>query len=334
MVRELYWQRQDYASAETHNSLGVYIEYEQSGEDILKTFVENDVESLISYLDLFCDNGVSQVSTNVYLNSSVVFPYDVVEGSFPTQEQIESGEPMIVLGKCLKTDTYQKSGIDYYKICGEEYRVAAYVSASNSVGLDAVRLLFYNCLGDKTKEEIDYTASTLGLTLYLESDSRNLTDFYNEKQQLLNDRVRQMFTLDDMENSLFTIDTGLIQYQQYAYLLYLFSIILIIMITEFWIAQRKKEFAIRRAVGYSKWQIIRMLAGELFKLILIASVFLLLAQLIFRQIIPSVYYTEKWIENIGICIIFMIVTFILLMIYPIYKITHDSIVASIQNKGV
>lgn len=333
MGHEAHLEEEDLKESLTKEKmLRVDLFYNGNGEDILPVFRDESLESWISNVDLFSDDLECECLMNVYLSMPESFPYKVVEGSIPDQKQISSKEPIIVLGKGLKNVTVHRDNADFYRICGKEYRVVAYISAEQSNSLDAVRFLFYDCLEEKVKEEIDHRAMTMGLTVTLRSNTLDLMDVYNEKTEELGDKVQSVNFSREIDK-IHIVDSALVEYQQYAYLLYLFALILIIMVTELWIVQRKKEFAIRRAVGYSRSQIIGMLAGELAKVIIGVGTMLLIGQMLVYHFIGTEYGNSNW-SNLVIGLLFVVITFIVLMIYPVYKIMTDSIVSSIQDKGV
>ncbi|MBQ4059749.1 MAG: ABC transporter permease [Lachnospiraceae bacterium] len=334
MVREEYLESQDVENYQNEeNTIGVGLRYEGEGNDILHTMDDERVTGYISAIPLYANTEENVCLMNVYLHVPEVFPYPVQDGIVPTRDQLADKEPVIVLGQGLKSDVIQKEKGDYYIVCGEEYRVIAYLAATESSSLDYVRILFYDCLGEKTKSDIDYFAFTQGLTLVFRSDTVDLIDYYRKKQKQVDDKVIDISYSQGFFEDSYAVDNDLIDYQKYAYLLYIFSLVLIVMVIELWIIQRRKEFAIRRAVGYSRYQIIGMISQELIKTIFGIGVFLLLVQLVFQKLFLRGMETGL-LNDLVLCLFFIVFTFVLLMIYPIYKIMTDSIAASIQNKGV
>lgn len=334
MVREEYLESRDVKNYQREEeTIGVSLRYEGNGIDILHTMDDESVTGYISSIPLYADTEEAFCLMNVYLHLPEPFPYPVTEGIAPTKELLAGEEPVIVLGQGVKSDVIHKENGDYYKVCGEEYRVIAYVASEESNSLDYVRILFYDCLGKKAKSDIDYFALTMGITLMFRSDTVDLIEYYQEKQKLVDDRVEQISYSQGILEDSYLVDNSLVDYQKYAYLLYIFSLVLIVMVIELWIVQRKKEFAIRRAVGYSRYQIIGMILQELIKTVVGIGGILMLLQFVLQKIFPGVM-ESNWLNDLAVCMIFMGITFTLLMIYPIYKIMTDGIVASIQDKGV
>ncbi len=334
MVREEYLQRKDVKDYQTEEeSIAVSLYYEGEGDDILHMVDDESVTGYISSVPLYANNEENVCLMNIYLHLPESFPYSIIEGEEPTKELLEREEAVVVLGQGLKSNVIHKESGDYYKVCGEEYRVAGYVAAEESKSLDYVRILFYDCMGKKAKSDIDYFAKTIGLTLMFRSDTVDLMEYYLEKQKLVEDKVEQISYSQEIYSDSYSVDISLLDYQRYAYLLYIFSVVLIVMVIELWILQRKKEFAIRRAVGYSRYQIVGTISQELAKTIAGTGVVLFLIQFVIQKIFPEMM-KSNWMNDLALCVIFIGITFILLMIYPIYKIMTDSIVASIQDKGV
>lgn len=334
MVREEHLESRDVKNYQREEeTIGVSLRYEGDGTDIMHTMDSESVTEYISSVPLYADTEETSCLMNVYLHLPEPFPYPVTDGLVPTKELLADEEPVIILGQGVKPDVIHKETGDYYKVCGEEYRVIAYVSSDESNSLNYVRILFYDCLGEKTKSDIDYFALTMGITLMFRSDTVDLIEYYQEKQKLVDDRVEQISYSQGILEDSYSVDNSLVDYQKYAYLLYVFSLVLIVMVIELWILQRKKEFAIRRAVGYSRYQIIGMLSQELIKTIVGIGGILLLLQFLIPKIFLGLE-KSNWLNDLVLCMIFVGVTFILLMIYPIYKIMTGGIVASIQDKGV
>lgn len=335
MVREEYLERQDVENyREEMNTLGVLLHYEGDGADILHAMDDETVTEYISLVPLYADNEEGACLMNVYLHLPDPFPYHVKGGIIPTKEALTDGERVIVLGAGLKSGTIHKEDGDYYKVCGEEYRVIAYVNSETSNSLDHARILFYDFLGEKAKADIDYHNLTMGgLNLVLRSDTVDLNEFLKEKKQILDDRMVEISGSEIDTEDNFSIDNDLLQYQKFAYLLYLFSVVLIVAVIELWIVERKKEFAIRRAVGYSRSQIIKMISSELIKIIVGTGGILLLIQFLIQMVFLR-EMSRTWSHDIVLCMGFIGLTFVMLMIYPVYKIMTDGIAATIQDKGV
>ena len=126
---------------------------------------------------------------------------------------------------------------------------------------------------------------------------------------------------------------GLRDFYRYAYLLYLFAVVLVIMVMQLWILQRKKELAIRRAIGFTKGQIILLIAKELLKIILMTGVLCTILQIVVQKILKIGNYSGFDLTSISTALLFIMVTFVLLMIYPVIKITQGDVAETIQNSG-
>lgn len=333
MVREEYLESSDVENYQREETIGVGLRYEGDGSDVLHSIDGENVTGYISSIPLYADSEESFCQMNVYLHLPETFPFPVTEKIPPAEVLSGSGEPVVILGQGVKSGVIHRENGNYYKICGEEYRVIAYAVSDNSNSLDYVRILFYDCMGEKARSDIDYSALTTGITLIFRSDTVDLAGYYQEKQKLLADRTLQFSYAQGILEDSYSVDNSLADYQKYAFLLYVFSLVLVVMVTELWIVQRKKEFAIRRAVGYSGYQIIGMISLEMIKTIAGTGGMLMLLQCVVRKVFSGMAGMDV-LTDLALCAIFIGLTFILLMIYPVYKIMTDGIAASIQGRGV
>ena len=334
LSRKLQLERRDALMAETPGeTLGVYLTYDAEGGKIIPQLVEEGISGYIDGVRLYSDAVGTEVLTTVYLSVPEPFPFEVTEGSVPSAERLQDEEPVILLGKGLRKNTYTRDGDDYYQLCGQEYKVLGYVSAENADGLDYIRCLFYENLESKVREEIDFQAARGGLSFVFKSDTKNLMEFYQEKSEQLLGIVEMMNHTSNVEESIYLEDGGLRDFYRYAYLLYLFAIVLVIMVMQLWILQRKKELAIRRAIGFTKGQIILLIAKELLKIILMTGVLCTILQIVVQKILKIGNYSGFDLTSISTALLFIMVTFVLLMIYPVIKITQGDVAETIQNSG-
>ncbi len=332
MTWELYLQNEDFKKSTT-DRMGIVIQLFYSTNNILTNFSDTKVLTYISGISLFVDSYETESSVHIFLNIPTEFPFKFVQGGLP-EDLTNTNERAVVLGKKMKPYTYQKNGKDYFKVCEEEYIVTGYIAAEKSSSLDRKIFLFYNQLGQNAKRDIDYFAKTNGIFISMQDDKANLVDLYKEKEEILHDKVDFISFSNDMLDDTYDYDIGMVEYRKYSYLLYLFAITLIIMIMELWIAQRKKEFAIRRAVGYTRIQIIQMLAAELSKMIAYSGFLVLIIQIIIQWKSRTVGNENFILVNSVIYIVFTILTTVLLIIYPMYKIMQENIATCIHDKGI
>lgn len=332
MTMALYLEQQDSNASKIYQyELPLQCTYNCSYDDMVNGFQNVFGNVMASGVPLYIDKLDAEHITSVMINQDEATPFPFIEGNMP--EEKENAEQLcVVLGKACKKYTTQRQGKDYICICGEDYLVTGYISASHSVIYDNTILLFDGRLGEHTKAAIDYYASTIGITLILQSNTIDMNEQYENVAPILDKHNIQARIVDEYE-PWFSTELTSTNYRAYAYLTYIFSICIIIMVVEFWILQRRTELAIRRLDGFSTTQIIIMIALEMAKILMSTTIILFLIQVVLSLVNgEGINALEITIQLITI-LTFTICTFTLLMIYPIVVITKGSVVDAIQEGG-
>jgi hypothetical protein len=332
MTMALYLEQQDATASKIYQyELPLQCTYNCSYDDMANSFRNISGNVMASGVPLYVDKLDAEHITSVMINQNEVTPFHFIEGDMP--EENENPEQLcVVLGKACKKYTKQSQGKDYIRICGEDYLVTGYISAEHSVIYDNTILLFDGRLGEHTKAAIDYYASTIGITLVLQSNTINMNEQYENVAFILEEYNIQANIVDEYE-PWFSTELVSTNYRMYAYLTYIFSICIIIMVVEFWILQRRTELAIRRLDGFTTTQIIIMLAIEMAKLLALTTIILFLIQVVLSLVNgEGVNALELTIQLITI-LTFTICTFALLIIYPIVVIAKGSVADAIQEGG-
>ncbi len=286
---------------------------------------------LISGMPLYLDKADAEFMTSIILRQTEAdIPYQFTEGDMPEKQKIPDSVLCAVLGKDRKKYVEQINGKDYICICGEEYLVTGYICAKHSAIYDNATFLFGNRLGNRTQEAVDYYASTWGADFVLQSDNVDGKEEYKKISPILAEngvRATPMTEFDPW----FSSEVESANYRVYAYLTYLFSVCMVIMVVEFWIIQRRTEIAIRRLDGFSSIQIIGMIAKEIMNILLLTSSVIFAAQILLNFINGEDFTTVKSVVQLTAVLLFILITFILLMIYPFVKIMKGSIVDVVKE---
>lgn len=258
--------------------------------------------------------------------------FHLCEGRYPTAEELEAGEPVAVLGRSMKSYTYRRDGSDYILIAGEEYRVTGYCSGKRTTITNYQVLLFYPCLGRQARQDFLRSHETYSITMVLCSDGGSVNPLY----EAIKEGVEQQgLDTGGLTEYPFVFSGG--QYNEthrwYSYLIYGFSLFITIVVLQYWIYQRTFEFAIRRICGYTRIQLVRYIGRELGLLLLSAA---LIAGILYGGIGLLYYFlagtllSELWLtllRTLGI----IAVTFILLMLYPLWNIYHQQALDAYRN---
>lgn len=326
----LYLEQQDTDAGKIYRyELPFQCTYECTYDDMVDCLHNASGNVMAAGIPLYVDKLDAEHITTILIHQDEAEPFYFVEGNMPPKK---GDELCVVLGKACKMYTTRHRGKDYIRICGEDYLVTGYISAEHSVIYDHTVLLFDGRLGNHTKEEIDYYASTAGITMVFQSNTIDMEQQYETVAATLEKSGIQTNRLSEYEPWLSTELTS-VNYRAYAYLTYIFSICIIVMVVEFWILQRRTELAIRRLDGFTTTQIIKMLASEIAKLLAATTIILFLLRILLSLIngegLALLGITMQLITLLS----FVVCTFVLLMIYPIVAIRRGSIASAIQEGG-
>lgn len=260
-------------------------------------------------------------TSDVVLHSDKLI-YPLIEGRYPNQQDLESGAPCVVLGKYLKRDTYSKCGKDYIKINGDEYYVTGYIAAEKSTILDYKVILYYQCIGDNAKKDIEYYKNNAGvfITFNSETDILGYRELLDKYVKLYPDNLSETY----YDNFKFT-DSISADSRKIAVIIYIFSIVVIVLAVVYWYMSNQKEFAIRRACGYSIGGIILLIARRLMVLLGIA---LLISELIIFRVNWlekdfDLYNMENYANQITVLLKYIIITVPVVLLFPIIKVCTD-----------
>lgn len=334
MSRDQLLEQRDMDAFPTYTyDVTLCMNYSVDSEQVFKLLPKEDVDLSLGVLSLYYDYAGTECLSKAYIKKPAEFPYRFVSGGLP---DFSREEPQVILGIGRKKDTFLVEGQDYIQICREPYRVTGYISAGETSIYDGLSILFWDTMGDRTKEFIEKKANDdlgLGIFLAMRSNTVNLQEWYTMHR----DELEQVTDWVDIQyrniSTEFNSQVPMGNYKSYTYLLYIFSVIVVIMVMEFWIAQRRQEFIIRRIMGYEMHQLIGLIAREIFSVLGIVAFVLAAFQLLLGVINHRTFYPTTFLLQLLAVLCFILVTFVVLMLYPIYKLGKDSAVLYLGKAG-
>lgn len=331
MTMALYLEKQDAQAQQIYKyESSVQCIYKCQWEEVADCFQNIRGNVMVTGMPLYVDKMNAEHMVRIFLKQTEKKEYLFIEGGMPENQGVPDSQLCVVLGKDQKRYTERIGEKDYLSICGEKYLVTGYIRAKHSSIYDNAIFLFHNRMGENTKESVDYYASTMGAYFILQSDE---SDFKRENDQVLSLLAEhEVYTFPIMEyDEWFYSEVLSINYRAYAYLAYLFSICMVVMVVEFWILQRKTEIAIRRIDGFSNIQIIGLIAREIAGILFATGGVILITQIILNLIHKDDFTITKMMVYLAAALLFIFVTFILLMIYPFVKIMRGNIADVIKE---
>lgn len=295
----------------------------------------------------FCDCDIIAADLNFFVGdaemprlSNVVFTdkpliYPIVKGHYPKQEELDSKTSCVVLGKGLKRHTYSRDGKDYIKINKEEYYVTGYVAAAHSPVLDNMVLVYYKNIGKKAMKELLLWKRMMGIPVLFQSNS-STTEEINEKLSIYEKRYSPLFSISATQYAVsFSTNAAEEKYVDIAVVIYAFSLILIVITIHYWCTVNKKEYAIRRAYGYSYVHLVFRVIGEfiayiIFSIIITETVLLLTDAAEERLIFDMMDNIKGHINILGR---YIFITLPIIALAPVHFLTKTEPVTIIRRES-
>ncbi len=323
----LYFEEVDGNASNIFNSeYAVSCQYQGSMEVLISEMQTIPTGLTMGGVALYVDKYDAECISNVIVTQTSEVPYQFVDGSMPQNLD----QPCVLLGKEHKKCTYEKNGCEYIKICGEDYLVSGYIKAEHSVIYDYAIILFWECLTENVKAQIEYLSGTEGISMILQSNEEDtkivFQDFCEEEPEL----AQHVFPSSQYDSWFSTAVTST-NYRAYAYLTYLLSIFILAMVVKYWLLQRKREFAIRRMDGFSTAQLIGLVAKDILKIILLATIVIWFIQQILNYVNDVDTLAIDMIVQMISILTFVIITFCLLMIQPLCYVTKQNLSLAIRE---
>ncbi len=209
--------------------------------------------------------------------------YPLHKGSYPTKEQLATGNGYAVISYARKKDTYVKNGKEYLDFCGDSFEITGYFdnnilwviesdviffAGSNTDGLwsSMARYLEDGCINLKIESDEEIACESNPEELKRLAEEISEGHFYIKYLDFQR-KAAQYYFSGEHPNSR-TLSDNQMHYISYVFL---FVMIMLCFIVEFWMNMRKKEFTIMRKNGFLLFDIVGRIYKELFILAFIGA---------------------------------------------------------------
>lgn len=203
--------------------------------------------------------------TTVAYSYNMEPPYKLLEGRFPSNEEIKGSSRVVDVGKDLMDDIYNRDGNKYILIDGIEYQVIGILGSETSEVLDSLIYFVYDCLDDFHKEIVnscEFFMIRFGSNYF--DVSAKITDLFRTKREEASLQIEEASTFSVAIVNEHEKDT-------YFFLIYAFATGICVIISELWIFQRKDEIAILKTVGIKMIHIIFRLYKSIIGIVISAT---------------------------------------------------------------
>lgn len=259
--------------------------------------------------------------------------YPLHKGSYPTKEQLATGNGYAVISYARKKDTYMKDGKVYLDFCGDAFEVTGYFD-NNIRWVIENDVIFFS--GSNTERLWSSAARYLEdgwMNLVIESDKEIAYENNPEKLKSLAEEISEGYfyieSVDFQRKAAHYYlsgehpDSRTLSDTQMHYISYVFIFVMIMLcfIVEFCVNMRKKEFAIMRKNGFLLLDIAGRIYKELFILAFIGALIGKCLRMCMEIIYDGYVDTSGAViyQNFVFIILFMVITVMLSAAFSVCK---------------
>jgi hypothetical protein len=269
----------------------------------------------------------------VLLAVNEAMPYPLLEGHIPGTEKSDYGKATVALGRDKYRYAYERDGEKYITVNQEEYRVVGVIGSNASDYWDYKIVFNINCMSDSLKKEFQ-TFNSYVISIY--SNEYELTDSYNKVYEniLKTDPVCNISAYSRNSTGNSTVASTLAKENlRTNVMVYIFCLINSVIISMFWVIQRRREFAIKRTFGFNNTRLLAEMAAELLALMMVSVALYSVFYSAFRFVSHSGNsILQDWnIKSLVMVFFLFVLTLLISMIYPILDIYRNS--AEMINKS-
>lgn len=188
--------------------------------------------------------------------------YPLCYGRYPNEQDMSADYPCVVIGREIERLTYKRNGKDFLKINNEEYMVTGITASGKSNVYDYLIILYYKNLGNNVKKDIQYYKTNAGvpISFFLKDNDDLVTSFINTR---INENTRDNYW-ELIDDDFFHFSNAVSDNTKNKVIcIYLLSLVLILLAISFWYEQNKKDFIIRRLMGFTLPRIVGLVCGRL-----------------------------------------------------------------------
>lgn len=269
----------------------------------------------------------------VVLKQNEPLAEELEEGRYPTQSEIQNKHNCIVVGCGVLQYVKKRGKENVLAIDGKDYEVLGLLKDITGNGMDDRIILFYDCLFEQTKKEIDTMLADdwrIYFTVLYGSSQGTLTEIAELEDWLYQITDKAYFTKSEnsklKENYAYEDAMKMRKYNTYTfYVLFGFCMCSCFIVSSIWVKRRKKELVIRKALGSGFWNIFGVLLKDMGVMIGISVVFNIILTAMQMMITGKRWIYWAYVKDNMLYIAMAVgVVLIVAMIHPIYQVVSIS----------
>ncbi|WP_434748299.1 ABC transporter permease [Paenibacillus amylolyticus] len=282
--------------------------------------INNKTGVIISNLSMVTTVGLQKVLP-IFWDEDPVQPYPLQEGNYITSQDIEEGQKVALLGKRLQSLSYMKDGQRFVQLDHEEYKVIGIlgIEGKNVDSLDGQIMIPATSWSNRLKKMI--VENKLVEVKLFNASSNTIADGNKIK---LNSRNVSGTSVKVLQHQIDDSGTATIKIDIEVYLaviIYVLSLINCINITSFWINERRYEIGIKKAFGYTNFDVIFSILFEMCTITFFSVIIGYIVQLVLLGYLEKIidYPIALSFSSIYFSILFIFISSFVTSIIPIVK---------------
>ena len=289
------------------------------------TYLGNDVDTGNAVLAGKFSLGVQELGglnrCEMILKTNEELNYKLISGRLPGQGDGASSEREIAVGREKEKQAVVIDGKKYFTIEGERYEIVGVLGSEKSDYWDYKILLNISCVGQNVMTAV---MSMQEYSIELGSNTGELDASYSK----IYGNIRSVDEASDIKAQKInsagesTMENTMARENMKVNIIaYIFCVLNCMIMSEFWIIQRRKEFAIKKAFGMKNIRIVRDIAVNVLELSCFSLVLFLAGYILLRLLNISTGFDIVFSPVTVLATIAAIAAvFLATMIYPVYKI--------------
>ncbi|KPC97420.1 Macrolide export ATP-binding/permease protein MacB [Geobacillus sp. BCO2] len=314
---------QEQARYQPRHAVSVDITFakEPNWQHILELFESIDPQTGVILEDVTLPQRDAMMAvTPEYWTKEVVERFPLMQGRYFTIKEVKRGEKVALVGKERMEDVIIEGSEQYLMAGRDKYKVIGIIGVKGK----KTRAIDYQVVIPMTSLPAD-TINKLTSTKQLHFTIHNpVKDTYPD-EKIIRNNMEQLFPEAQMDvspymsNTMFHVELS--ERLSLMVMIYLLAIVNAINLTSYWIQERTYEIGIKKAFGYSNYDIVSMLFWEMCLISSISVIIGYTIQLVFNRVI------EQWIDypidisitHLSTAVLFVVLSAALTIIIPAIK---------------
>ena len=248
-------------------------------------------------------------------------PYVMESGRIPGTSEEDYGKRLVALGRSQYRYAYEENGKHYVTFENETYEVTGIIGNEGSDYSENMIVFDNRCLGDNVRKSVNELKE---YTIMIDSNTTELNDTYEKVYNNvygadINCAIESRSVSGNGQSTVEkTLQKENIKINK---VVYIFCILNCMLMSEFWIIERNKEFAIKRTYGFGQLRLIGGIARDILILGVASLVIYVLVHLFAVGVLGIKLYTISWNLRLIASVLFINLTaLVCTIIVPVYRI--------------